>query len=71
MIMKKLFTSVALALTLMSASAEQYTCPLAVSISGSADMGVGNVTVTVDKQADGKYTMDLSPWVRWVLATSM
>lgn len=59
MIMKKLFTSVALALTLMSASAEQYTCPLAVSISGSADMGVGNVTVTVDKQADGKYTMDL------------
>ena len=57
--MKKLFTSVALALTLMSASAEQYTCPLAVSISGSADMAVGDVTVTVDKQADGKYTMDL------------
>ena len=35
--MKKLFTSVALALALMSASAENYTCPLAINISGSVD----------------------------------
>ena len=57
--MKKLFTSVALALALMSASAENYTCPLAVNISGSVDMPVGDVTVSVTKQDNGKYTMDL------------
>ena len=48
--MKKLFTSVALALALMSASAENYTCPLAVSISGSDDIPAGDVTVSVTKQ---------------------
>ena len=57
--MKKLFTSVALALALMSASAENYTCPLAVSISGSDDIPAGDVTVSVTKQDNGKYTMDL------------
>lgn len=67
--MKKLFTSVALALALMSASAENYTCPLAVNISGSVDMPVGNVTVSVTKQDNGKYTMDLKTllWVTWEL----
>lgn len=57
--MKKLFTSVALALALMSASAENYTCPLAINISGSVDMPAGDVTVSVTKQDNGKYTMDL------------
>lgn len=67
--MKKLFTSVALALALMSASAENYTCPLAVSISGSDDIPAGDVTVSVTKQDNGKYTMDLKTllWVAWEL----
>ena len=56
--MKKLFTSVALALALMSASAENYTCPLAINISGSVDMPAGDVTVSVTSR-----TMANTPWI--------
>ncbi len=44
---------------MVSASAEEYTCPLAISISGSEDMTAGDINVTVSKQEDGKYTMQL------------
>lgn len=59
--MKNFFTSVALALALgtLSANANDYTCPLSISISGSPDLSAGDINVTVNQQADGKYTMDL------------
>lgn len=56
--MKKFFTSVALALTAMSMQAKDYTCPLTVNVSGS-EMPCGETTVSVDKQANGKYTLGL------------
>lgn len=58
--MKKFFTSVALALALstMSANAENYNCPLTISMSG-VDMPVGNIDVTVEKQDNGNYTLKL------------
>ncbi len=60
MIMKKLFTSVALALALgtLSANAKDYTCPLTINMMGT-DMSVGDINVTVDKQENGKYTLKL------------
>ncbi len=60
MIMKKLFTSVALALALgtLSANAKDYTCPLTINMTGM-DMPVGDINVTVDKQENGKYTLKL------------
>ena len=67
--MKKLFTSVALALALMSASAENYTCPLAINISGSVDMPAGDVTVSVTKQDNGNtpWISKTLLWVTWEL----
>ena len=58
--MKKFFTSVALALALgtMSSNAENYNCPLTISMSGM-DMPVGNIDVTVEQQSNGKYTLKL------------
>lgn len=60
MIMKKLFTSVALALALgtLSTNAKDYTCPLTINMMG-IDMPVGNINVTVDEQENGKYTLKL------------
>lgn len=55
--MKKIFTSVLFALAMMGVSAEEYTCPLMLSIAGSEDTAAGNINVTVNKQEDGKYTM--------------
>ena len=57
--MKKIFTSVLMALAMMSASAEEYTCPLVLNVWGTGDESAGNVSVTVTKQEDGKYTMQL------------
>lgn len=57
--MKKIFTSVLMALAMMSASAEEYTCPLVLNVWGMGDESAGNVSVTVTKQDDGKYTMQL------------
>ncbi len=56
--MKKIFTSVLMALAMMSASAEEYTCPLVINI-GWGDMASGNINVTVSKQDNDKYTMSL------------
>lgn len=56
--MKKFFTLVAFALGALSIQAKDYTCPLTISMSGY-DMPVGDVTVNVDEQGDGKYTMQL------------
>lgn len=55
--MKKIFTSVLFALAMMGASADEYTCPLMLSIAGAEDTAAGNINVTVNKQEDGKYTM--------------
>ncbi len=57
--MKKIFTSVLMALAMMSASAEEYTCPLVLDVAGSGDQAAGEINVTVTKQEDGKYTMQL------------
>ncbi len=54
--MKKIFTSVLMALAMMSASAEEYTCPLVLNISGE-DTPSGDINVTVTKQDNDKYTM--------------
>ena len=56
--MKKFFTLVAAALCSMSMFAKDYTCPLTVNLSG-VDMPVGDITVTVDEQKDGTYTLKL------------
>jgi len=56
--MKKFFTLVAFALSAMSMSAKDYTCPLTINMSGF-DMPAGDVKVSVDKQDDGKYTLRL------------
>lgn len=58
--MKKFFTSVALALALgtLSANANDYTCPLSINMMG-LNTSVGNVTVTVDKQDNGMYTLKM------------
>lgn len=56
--MKKIFTLIAAALTVVSASAKDYTCPLTVSVNG-AEMPAGDVTVTVNEQENGKYTLSL------------
>lgn len=56
--MKKFFTSVAMALCMLSMSAKEYTCPLTVSMSGY-DMPAGNIKVSVDEQENGKYTLRL------------
>lgn len=56
--MKKIFTLLALALTSMSMLAKDYTCPLTVNVNG-AEMPVGNVSVSVDEQSNGKYTLSL------------
>jgi len=57
--MKKLFTLVAFALSAMSMSAKDYTCPLTVTVSGTP-MPCDPTTVSVDKQDNGKYTLRLT-----------
>lgn len=56
--MKKFFTSVALALAALSMQAKDFSCPLTVNVSGSP-MPCGETNVSVDKQANGKYTLSL------------
>lgn len=52
--MKKIFTLIALAMSSLTMMAEDYTCPLTV-MGGPA----GDVNVSVSKQDNGTYTMDL------------
>lgn len=56
--MKKLFTLIAAALTIVSAQAKDYTTQLAVNIDGFA-VPSKPVTVSIDEQADGNYTLTL------------
>jgi len=56
--MKKLFTSVLMALATLSMQAKDYVCPLSVNYLGQ-DFPSGNVTVSVDKEADETYTFCL------------
>lgn len=57
--MKKLFTCIAIALCSLTAMAEDYTaCPLTVTVNGAA-MENDPINVTVNKQSNGKYTMEL------------
>ena len=57
--MKKFFTLIALAVSSLSMMAKDYTCPLVVSLSGMDFPPIDGVTVSVDKQDDGKYTLKL------------
>lgn len=57
--MKKLFTSIAVALCSLTAMADVYTnCPLTVTVNGSP-MENDPIDVTITKQDNGKYTMEL------------
>lgn len=57
--MKKLFTCIAIALCSLTAMAEDYAaCPLTVTVNGAA-MENDPINVTVNKQSNGKYTMEL------------
>lgn len=56
--MKKIFTLVAAAFCSMSMMAKEYTCPLTVNL-GGFDMPVGDITVTVDEETNGTYTLKL------------
>lgn len=56
--MKKIFTLLVAAISSMSMMAKDYTCPLTVVIDG-ASTDCGNVTVTIDQQSDGDYSLQL------------
>lgn len=55
--MKKLFTIVAFALSALSMTAEEYTCPLKVVVEGTPTIATQTVTATA--QTNGKYTLSL------------
>ncbi len=57
--MKKIFTLMALAVSSLSMMAKDYTCPLVVSLSGIDMDPIEGVTVSVEQQTDGKYTLKL------------
>ena len=57
--MKKFFTLIALAVSSLSMMAKDYTCPLVVSVSGNDFPPIEGITVSVDQQTDGKYTLQL------------
>ena len=57
--MKKFFTLVVMAITSLAMMAKDYTCPLVVSLSGSDFPPIAGITVSVDQQTDGKYTLQL------------
>ena len=56
--MKKLFTIMALALCSLASLAEEYTCPYTVLVTG-LNPATGSMTVSVDKQANQKYTLSI------------
>lgn len=56
--MKKIFTLITTALFSLSLMAEDYTCPLVIKMGGES-MAVGDISVSVTKQDDGTYTMNL------------
>lgn len=57
--MKKFFTLLVMAITSLAMMAKDYTCPLVVSLSGMDFPPIEGVTVSVDKQSNGKYTLKL------------
>ena len=57
--MKKFFTLVVMAMTSLAMMAKDYTCPLVVSLSGLDFPPIEGVTVSVDEQINGKYTLKL------------
>lgn len=56
--MKKIITFIVTAMTAMTVTAKDYTCPLTVSVNGT-EVPAGDITVTMDEQQDGKYTLSL------------
>lgn len=60
--MKKLFTLIAAAMTVLSAQATDYTTKLVVKIGGAVQFSE-NKTVSVTEQSDGNYTLNLKNFI--------